>query len=672
MRKYSDWNILAYRQSNFLTLEQFGGSPENEDNTAAWHAMMAEYATGKYSHIQIGEGTYLIPNHTTVKLAKGITRFYGTPNKSFLKFWKEDVAEPCPVIFNKNDIDGFYSQDVIWLHPETWRNTEDAKAYNLFTGRPQGNQDKSKAPCIALVNTVPNEKLNTFGFGDLSFSGNLDLTNLLEEPAYGNIYMENYRVKGIGFTTFNANRCGGGVYWETKNCYFETGDQRQYATNQADFKAILCQTPNETIKIKTDSHKRFWPQMEGFSSRSAVFQVYGKDGDVFSFIITNNHMAKSYLQQVNGRAANNDAVYETDDTRYLCGNIPKAGDVITMQREYETGMTLEELDRMSANIPDMSKADYSCEKEQPALRSHICWTTVEQKHGTQLTGIHQNGQYLQAGDVVEHIETGTQHTVKYKKRGYFTTRYGGTQCGYPYEYQTFANQQEADASGLDHWGMNPQAYIYENYIFEPPLPQPETPTPQNSLVQLKVIKSRAAYLLDGGTFDASFLWMQNAFWSQSENKPIGAASSVRMHSFYNMDMNHNHQGTIFKDVYYRQNNMNYVQVGGQKFMITDPDTGEEIEVFSKAAYTYWGSQHVNTEVAGGQYGNGYDAHFPVLDKLLRGNGIEQGYKAMQRNIGKVTKDGKPFGQHVVDPFYTTTEQRTQPEALTRFLIGNRL
>jgi hypothetical protein len=102
------------------------------------------------------------------------------------------------------------------------------------------------------------------------------------------------------------------------------------------------------------------------------------------------------------------------------------------------------------------------------------------------------------------------------------------------------------------------------------------------------------------------------------------------------------------------------------FEITDPDTGEPMTVRSLAAYAWFGSQHVNCQVPGGQYGGGYNKMFPQRDKLLRSQGITEQYKAMQRNIGEVNQ-----GQKVDDGYYTETEIRPRPKRLVDFLSENR-
>lgn len=615
---------------------------------------LAEYAKGNYHSIEIGEGIYKIPNHSTFSMPQDVVlRIYGVPNKSVLKFWKENTFEPCPVVFNIKD--EVYVQDVDFKAPDEAILTTNALTYNLFNGgRMISSTDENTAPCIAIVNSK-----SDFGLGTISFSGAESFSSLLAKPAYGFIYLENYHVKGINLLSFNANWSGGGVYFGTQNCTIATGSQNQYAVTKANFKFTFSDD-GETLKINgKDTHSASWPIREAYTSRSAIFQVKGKNDDNFVFILPNKEQIQTYLQQINGRSANPSIQHETETDKMLCGHIPKVGDVVTLQREYETDISFDDvLHYKYYTIPDKSKVDFDCRGKQ-AVRSHICYSTTENKYGSELEGVKQNGIYLQIDDVIEDKSTGIKHTVTAVTRGYYDVGYDSNASGYCMEYKAFKSDKEATSLGFNKIRY---PFVYQSYILSPPL---SANAPM--LNDFVVIKSRANYLLDG-EFDGELSWKSNTEWKQNKvNGYLPPANNVVAHTMYcQRELNHNHRNSVLGgdgeySTYYRENNMNYEHMGGQEFTLNN---GEKVRALG--AYPYFGSQHINTTVFGGQYGSGYGAFMPQRAAIIEQEDIDEDFACMQRNIGEVNQE-----QKVANPYYTETEIRPRPKRLLDFLKENK-
>ncbi len=121
---------------------------------------------------------------------------------------------------------------------------------------------------------------------------------------------------------------------------------------------------------------------------------------------------------MNGKPASGAIKHETETDKLLCGHIPRVGEVITLQREYVTNLGYHEMNGFV--IADSEKADYECGVLDPAVRSHIAHTTVEQVYGNTFTGKRQNGVYLQAGDTLLDTTTNVIHIITQVKRGYYT------------------------------------------------------------------------------------------------------------------------------------------------------------------------------------------------------------------------------------------------------------
>lgn len=578
-------------------------------------------------------------------------RVYGKPGKTSVKLWVENSPYSPPELFDVSNDESIYIQDVYFPIPETWVNTAEPKRYRLFKGLKKGTTEQSAAPCVAIVNTVKNVK-PSFGFGTVNFSGIEKPITLTSKAGHGFIYAENLYCKGLSILDFNANWSGGGVYFGTEGCTFETGSQAQYAVNVAKFNFSFS-SDAETLTIKgKDTDSLYWPTREAYTSRSAVWQVKGNGDDRFVFILPNKLQIQTYLQQINGRKADPTISHETKTDKMLCGHIPLVGDTITLQREYETDLYYDDMNGYV--LPDPAKADFSCGRWGPVVRSHIAYTTIEQKYGNQLTGKRQNGKYLQAGDVLKDKATGTQHLIKEVRCGYYDVGFGSHQSGYCMEYKPFGSRQECRDAGFVN---EPDVFVYQNYVLDPPLPS-DAPM----LVEFEVVKSRSAYLLDG-EYEGEMGWMSNAKWKQSQDAYLTPSTSAVAHSFYcHRELNHDHRNGDASDTDYRENNMNYSHVGGQDFIL---ENGEVVR--SLAAHPYFGSQHVNFKVFGGnQYGGGYDKFMPQRAAIIEQEGIEEDYACMQRNIGEVDQ-----GQKVDDAYYTTEEIRPRPNRLLKFLKENR-
>ena len=108
-----------------------------------------------------------------------------------------------------------------------------------------------------------------------------------------------------------------------------TGDQSQYAVVSAQFKAVFNQGVETISFTAKDQNLITWPTREAYTSRSAIIQVAGKETDNFIFILPNELQIQTYLQQINGRAADPTIKHEIqqgdDVLKLLCGHIPKAG-----------------------------------------------------------------------------------------------------------------------------------------------------------------------------------------------------------------------------------------------------------------------------------------------------------------------------------------------------------
>ena len=585
-------------------------------------------------------------------IADDITlRIYGKPNKTFLKFWKENSREAAPPLFRRGTNVNFYAQDVNTLKPDTEILKETPKYWHLFSHGSWGNKDIDKAPIVAWVNND-----SDFGIGSMGWGYDIKPFPLLERPTYGFIYQENFNVDGVHVMTFNANSSGGGVMWATKNCKMTSGKWEDYAVDSVSFDFSLSDDTTdfnlpqdiEAFVINTNVHHDYWPAMQAVTSRSSLFQVEGKGADRFCFIIPNDSQVHYYLQQINGYPINTKVKAYTDTGKLMCGVIPKVGDTITLSREYVTNLNFNEMD--GGGIPDPEKLDYTCEDNEPCVRSHIAWTTVRQEYGNEFGDVKlQGGKYLQVGDQIK--RNGVTHTVTKKKRGYYVCSWGGNQSGYCMEFKPTSR-------GKVHCN------VYENYELNPPLEIDES---SSVLCEFEVIKSRAAYLMEGDTYKGSFTYMTNHEWSQTKDQVIKSKSVPIPQTFYcHRELNHHHEGSDFSEAYYRENNLNYKQIGGEDYEITDPDTGQPTTVRSLWAYPYFGSQHIDCKTPTGQYGGGYNEFMPQRDKLLRSQGLDEEYLCMQRNIGNVTQ-----GQKVDEPYYTTTEQRPLPQRLTNFIASNR-
>ena len=586
-----------------------------------------------------------------------LPRFYGSGT---LKFWKENTYEPCPVIFDISNCLGFYMNGVNTKAPDEVILTKDPLTYQLFESTLQSTNDINTAPVVALLN---NE--SDFGLGTVNFSGMQTPDELLALPAYGFIYQENFNVKGISLMNFNANRSGGGVYWGTQNCKMTTGNQTQYFINEVDLNVQLNTDKSafnlpkdiDTLVIHSDKDNAVWCEREAYTSRSSIIQINGKDDDVFTFILPNKLMIQTYLMQINGHSADSNIVHEQGSKKLLAGLIPNVGDEIVLQREYETNLSYKEMkdQYMIADVNDLNY-NVNAHNQPPGFRSHQCHTTLQDVYGNRLSGVFEGDYYLQAGDELINKTTGTVHEIVELPRGFYDNGYQSNQSGYCMEYKPFANDNECLANGF---GKKPDVFVYQNYILDPPLPIPEISNKENCVVRFEVKKSRARYLLDGGTYPAKMKWMSNTFWNLTENETIAASNSAKAHSFYNQrELNHDHRESDFSGTYYRENNMNY---NGFKFTL---DNGESVR--SIAAYPFFGAQHVNTTVPAGQYGDGYDKYMPQREAIIQDQNIKEDYMCMQRNIGEVNQP-----QKVANPFYTTTETRPRPKRLTDFLQANK-
>jgi len=115
--------------------------------------------------------------------------------------------------------------------------------------------------------------------------------------------------------------------------------------------------------------------------------------------------------------------------------------------------------------------------------------------------------------------------------------------------------------------------------------------------------------------------LSNSSWVQtSSTQVLPAVNNVVSHGAYNQsELNESHEGSVF-DFYYRKNNMNYYEVGGTDFTVTDPDTGLEMTTRAKQAYYWFGVQWKDGQKPYGQYDGGYQ-DLEKGDKLLRSQQI---------------------------------------------------
>lgn len=675
---HSEWVKTSARiptDNKYLTLEQFGGSITAEDNSVAWTSMLAEYDTGDYDYIQLGEGQYKIIEPAIHKPAVDF-KIYGIPGKTSLKFFEEESTHQPSALFNLGSTTpkNWYSQDVYWLRPETFIPTAKARIYNMFTGMQQGHTEMDKAPVVAIVNTIRNTMSNHLGIGTITFKGLSNPNVLLSKCAYGFLYLENVWIKGIGVTNINVNRSGGGTYWGMKGCRIETGDESEYATLNMKFKGRITSNRDGfsdfvknadyfPLAIETDKDNRYWPELDAYSSRSGVIQIKGKNGENFVFHAGNQYLFSSYYPQFNGAEPTPDlSILQSSYKRLLAGIIPKAGETYTMSREYETNLGFEEM-RNEVQIADKTKNAYIIGRLTTGeLRSQIAWSTYWNKYGQYFTESEVEFMksrppiFLQVGDVVE--VDGFRTTMKWKTRGRYVTRWQGNQCGHTFEYHPFDPNNRPP--GFSKWNNDPSTH--ESYAFDPPLPVPED---AKMLVEVKIIKSQAEYLNDEPEVEGTMSWLNIGEWKQTDVTQSFIGKGVRNHTYYNQrEVNHDFEDCEFPDGFYRQNNMNWKDLHpDSNWDLEDPDTGEVMNVRGLAAYPFFGDQHVNTDTPkGSQYGRGYDKFMPQRDLIIRNQGIEEEYVTMQRNIGNVDQP-----QMVVDPYYTTTERRPRPQRLLNIL-----
>lgn len=681
------------------------------DNSSAWQAAAA---SGK-EIIKLKESSdtalqrnyyYLLETPTIALSVTALRQIRSEGTRSTIKAHREDHLVTGDVnqatLFNVgswgSSVDNFAIVNVDIVPPINTIKSTGIPRRNLFTGRRVGTNDPNTAPTIAVINCnsdklykelVAHNRYNGemcmgFGWGTTNFSGREQADTLMAKPAYGYIYQENHTAKGLGFMTYNANWSGCGPLWVTKDCHFYTINQNEYATVIDNFEGRITNDKSDfTDFVKNKSYYppaiesltstvAVWPVREAYSGRSAILQVQGSEGRNYVFHLGNDRTFSIYYPQIYGDSPTADnTIHETYTKRLMAAHIPKSGETYIMSREYSSGMMFEEF-RPYYALTDNTKIifqDYSVPSHQllPSLRSQINWSTVFMTHGSEFTEeqLQQIAQtknvFLQIGDIIE-IDN-VQYAVKQKMRGYHTWKYGSPQCDHTYGYKAFPENQIP--SGFNKSKLDASAY--ECYVFDPPLP--DLPQGSNPLVTVKIIKSHAEELLDGNTRQMSMAWKSQEQWKQtSATQVFPPANNVVAHGWYNQrELNEYHENSIL-DSYYRMNNMNYSQLGGLQFDITDPDTGQPIPVKAVQIYPWFGKQWIGGQRPYGQYVV-YSPDYINVDKLLRSQGINlpETEVAKQRAINTDWDKQKDLPER----FYTTTEQRPLPQQLLNYIASVR-
>lgn len=662
------------------------------DNSNAWKKAIAAYDTGRYDAIWIrahdesalNRKYYYVANPTRLQISKynGL-RIESEISRGTLKFYYDDgkvTGKPDEgTLFNIGQVDNdivFNNVDIVGAINSII--TDKVTSRNLFYGTIVGKNDREKANRV-VVRRCYSDKLYKelkeygqyegelcvgFGFGRVNFNGREEQKDILAEPGYGYIYGEDYDIRGMSLMNYNANWSGAGPYFGTENCNWYYDTENDYAITEAKFQFKLTDNKEEFQFKKDvfpkaiealDSNIHLWPTREAGTSRSAVFQVRGKNDDVFVFLLANNYFFQIVIPQYAGESVDSTIKHEVYNKRLFSGWIPEEGDTVLLQREYDTKLNYNELNGFA--IPDIENLDYSCNKETPMFRSVPCWSTILQKYGNDYTEedleLIQSYSYsvqLQVGDKLEH-SSGTTHSIAQVKRGYYVTGFGTSQSGYCMEYKPFSTKQESVAAGV---GASPDSYTYQGYVLDPPLPVPTESNRNNIAEEFTVLESRASYLNNStSSYEGELLWMGNSGWTQkNRNQALKGSSNVTGHGCYNQrELNHDHRRSNLSSLYYRENNMNYTHMGGHMYDIVDVDTNQVITVRGKQAYTWFGSQHIDCNLFKGQYGGGYDKLFSYMDKIMRSQNIELSEKeiAKQRNFGNVNR-----GKQVTNNKYFVT------------------
>lgn len=673
------------------------------DNSEAWLKALIEYTSGDYDCIwldphddnALNRKYYCIPIQPTFNLPKEKDFHIWSANAATLDFYKEDCrvfGETIHSLFGNNGATGNFSiVNVDLLAPLDNILAPLVDETQIVKGNRRGNPDRSLAGKVAIINSnsdklyrelidyeqYEDEQCKGFGLGQCNWSGKEIIDDVMARPAYGFMYQENHNIKGMGFMSYNANPSGAGPYWGTENCKMYSGSEKAYSRTIAEFKCRLTADredfnfPDDDVfplaYHALDSNNQLWTTRDRESSRSTIIQLSdGENNFLFHTSIAGNFSMR--MQQMNGFEATPEKFHETLDKRLMGGWIPDEGDTIFLSREYHTGMDFDTLRRI--NVPTFEQINFACNYindkgelagRETGFRSQCCWSTYFQKQGSLFTEeevafmkAHRSDWYLQVGDVVKNKATGTLHTVKQIGRGYFGVGWGSPMAGHTFEYKGFPTNEEA---GSMSWAS---ATAHQTYLFEPKIPVPETASQAEMLVEFEVIKSRGAILKQGGIYDARMSYMSNGDWKQKEENQVLTGSGGIGHGMYNQrELNHDHRNSDLM-FYYRENNMNYGQIGHEEYKITDPDTGELVNSRQLLAYAWFGSQHVNCRIPYGQYGGGYDKMFPQHDRLMRSQGITlpEIDVVKQRHIGRVVvgEQENVVGMKVDDPkFYKYSE-----------------